>query len=224
MGRDGRAVVVSGEVAGAFSQIRRSSAALSTYFRRLLTPPLPGDGLLFVGIVEGVIGWGLSWLFGQYPAVAPFGLVNSIVLLWVVLTAGIVFVGVTYTAPTVRRNRVWVVWGVLNIAATAVNLAAVGGLLPADLVLYAYWHPWFVVLGVGYLATALVNRSSPQVRRRERVVYGVVGVVTLAVLAGSLGPLSAVVRRNVFLIGGALGLAPMAYDVLADAILIARRQ
>ncbi len=214
---------MASESASAVARVRRSSAVLSAYFRRLLTPPLPGDGLLFFGFAEGVLGWGLSWLFQQNPGLAPFGLVTSIVLLWVVLTAGIVFVGVTYTAPTVRRNRVWLVWGALNVAATAVNLLALAGVLPADVVVYAYWQPWFAVLGVGYLVTALYNWESPQIRRQERVVYALAGVAALGVLVASFGPFTGVVGE-VFLLGALLQLVPIGHDVVADAVLIARRQ
>ncbi|MFB6175831.1 MAG: hypothetical protein ABEI99_01555, partial [Halobaculum sp.] len=86
---------MSGENTGVFDRARRSGVALSRYFRRLLTPPLPGDGLLLFGFLEGVLGWGLSWLLSQYPGVTPIGLIPSIVFLWVVLTGGIIFVGVT---------------------------------------------------------------------------------------------------------------------------------
>lgn len=215
---------MAGETADEAGRLSRSRVALSLYFRRLLTPPLPGDGLLVFGFAEGVIGWGLSWVLSQNPGLAPFGLVPSIVLLWVVLTAGIVFFGVAYTAPTVRRNRVWVVWGGLNVAATAVNVAAVTGVVPSGLAQYAYWHPWLAVLGIGYVVTALYNRTSPQIRRRERIVYAVAGVTTLALLVGSLGPLRGFVTLNIFVIGGVLHLLPMGHDVLADAVLIARRQ
>lgn len=215
---------VASESATVLARARRSGVVLSAYFQRLLTPPLPGDGLLLFGFVEGVLGWGLSWLFVQYPVLAPLGTVPSIVLLWVFLTAGIVFVGVTYTAPTVRRNRVWLVWGSLNVAATAVNVVALAGLLPPDLVVYAYWQPWFVVLGVGYLATAFDNLASPQIRRQERVVYALAGVAALGALVAGLGPLTGAVVGNVFLIGAVLQLVPIGHDVLADAVLIARRQ
>ncbi|MFB6295836.1 MAG: hypothetical protein ABEH66_03225 [Halobacteriales archaeon] len=215
---------MSGEIAGVIDRAHRSGTALSLYFRRLLTPPLPGDGLLLFGFLEGVLGWGLSWLFARNPGLAPIGLIESIVLTWVLLTAGIIFVGVTYTAPTVRRNRVWLVWGGLNVAATAVNLAALAGTLPSDLLAYAYWHPWLAVMGVGYVVTALYNWESPQIRRQERLVYAATGVMTLGLLAASFGPLSGFVVGNVFLIGGVLQLFPIGHDVLADALLIARRQ
>lgn len=179
---------------------------------------------MLFGLLEGVVGWGLSWLFSQNPGLAPFGLVESVVLVWVVLTAGIIFVGVTYTAPTVRRNRVWVVWGMLNVAATAINLAALAGALPLELVTYAYWHPWLAVIGVGYLVTGLYNWNSPQIRRQERLVYAAGGLVTLGFLVASLGPLTGFVTRNIFVIGGVLQFVPIAHDVLADAVLIARQQ
>lgn len=215
---------MSGEVVSAVDRARRSGVALSLYFRRLLTPPLPGDGLLLFGFLEGVLGWGLSWLFSQHPGLAPIGLIPSIVLTWVVLTGGIIFVGVTYTAPTVRRNRVWLVWGGLNVAATAVNVAALAGTLPSGLLAYAYWHPWLAAMGLGYLVTGLYNWENPQIRQQERLVYTVTGLVTLGMLAASLGPLTGVVTANVFVLGGVIQLVPIGHDVLADAVLIARQQ
>jgi hypothetical protein len=215
---------MSSEVGKAVYRAHRSGVALLLYFRRLLSPPLPGDGLLLFGFLEGVLGWGLSWLFSQNPGLAPIGLIQSIVLTWILLTGGIIFVGVTYTAPTVRRNRVWLVWGGLNVAATAVNIAALAGALPAEFLRYGYWHPWLAVMGIGYLVTGLYNWQSPQIRRQERLVYIVTGLVTLGLLAASFGPLRGFVIVNIFVLGGALQLVPIGHDVLADAVLIARSQ
>ena len=212
------------EAAWTGDRLHRSGVALARYFRRLLTPPLPGDGLLLFGFLEGVLGWGLSWLFSANPGLAPIGVIPSIVVTWALLTGGIVFVGVTYTSPTVRRNRVWLVWGGLNVAATGVNVAALAGIVPPELVAYAYWHPWLAVIGIGYLVTALYNWDSPQIRHQERLVYAASGVVTLGVLAASFGPLTGFVAPNVFVIGAVVQLVPIGHDVLADAVLIARRQ
>ena len=215
---------MTGETTDWSGRLHRSRVALVLYFRRLLSPPLPGDGLLLFGFLEGVVGWGLSWAFSRDPSLAPFGLVQSIVGVWIVLTIGIVLFGVTYTTPTVRRNRVWLVWGGLNVAATLVNVAALIGTVPSGVVQYAYWHPWLAVIGIGYLITALYDWESPQVRRQERVVYAATGVVTLGLLAGSLGPLRAFVTLHIFAIGAAAHLVPIGHDVIADAVLIARRQ
>ncbi|QWC20330.1 hypothetical protein [Halorubrum sp. 2020YC2] len=215
---------MTGEKTDRPGRLRRSRVALTLYFRRLLSPPLPGDGLLLFGFLEGVVGWGLSWAFSRNPGLAPFGLVQSIVAVWIVLTAGIVFFGVTYTSPTVRRNRVWLIWGGLNVAATVVNVGALVGVVPPAVERYAYWHPWLAAIGIGYLITALYNWESPQIRQQERVVYAVTGVATLGLLAGSLGPLRAFVTLNIFAIGAVVHLVPIGHDVLADAALIARRQ
>ena len=213
---------MASESARRLSGTYQSGVILSRYFQRLLTPPLPGDGLLLFGFLEGVLGWGLSWVLSQNPGLAPIGLVQSIVFMWVLLTGGILFVGVTYTAPTVRRNRVWLVWGGLNLVATAINLAAVADVLPSRLLVYAYWHPWLAVMGLGYLATGLYNWESPQIRQQERLVYIASGLVTLGLLAASLGPLTGFVTANIFLLGGVIQLVPIGHDVLADAVLIAR--
>jgi hypothetical protein len=176
------------------------------------------------GFLEGVLGWGLSWLFSQNPGLAPIGVIPSIVFTWVALTCGIIFVGVTYTSPTVRRNRIWLVWGGLNVAATVVNLIAIAGLLPSRLVTFAYWHPWLAVMGIGYLVTGLYNWQNPQIRHQERYVYIATGLVTLGLLAASFGPLLGFVTTYIFLLGGVLQLVPIGHDVLSDAVLIARAQ
>jgi hypothetical protein len=206
-------------------------AVLSGYTRRLLSPPLPGDGLLVVGFVEGVIGWSLSWLLVSNPSLAPFGILESVVVLWIVLTAAIVAVGVVYTAPTVRRNRIWLVWAGLNASAVSINIATILGWFPgpllgeplvADFLGFGYWRPWFLVLGLGYLATALYNWSNPQLRKGERVVYALGGVACLAVLSPwpSLPPL---LGAELFLVGGLLHTIPMGFDVIADVVLIVRQ-
>ena len=205
-------------------RLRRSGAVLSQYVRRLLSPPMPGDGLLLVAFLAGVVGWGLSWLFARNPALAPLGPIRSIVAAWAVLTAGTILLAVAYAAPTVGRTRVWLVWAGLSVAATAVNLAALAELLPPGVALYGYWHPWFAVIGVGYLVTGLDDWGNPQLRRRERLVYAASGVATLGLLAAGIGPLSRVVLANLFVLGGAVQLVPIGFDVLADAVRIARRR
>lgn len=200
------------------------SAVLSAYIQRLLSPPLPGDGLLVVGFVEGVIGWSLSWLLASEPSLAPFGVLQSIVALWVVLTAAIVTVAVVYTAPTVRRNRIWLVWAGLNASAIGVNTAAIVGWFsdPLFLLGLGYWQPWFLALGIGYLATALYNWSNPQLRKGERAVYALAGIVCL-VLVSPWPSVVSLVGAKLFLIGGLLHVVPMGFDVAADIGLIFRR-
>jgi hypothetical protein len=209
---------------------------LSGYFRRLLTPPLPGDGLLIVGFFEGLVGWSLSWMLVSGRVQTPFGLLESIVLLWLVLTAGIVAVGVVYTAPTVRRNRIWLVWAGLNTSAAVVNIATVAGYFPgplADIDIvqeflgFGYWRPWFLALGLGYLATAAYNWENPQIRKGERVVYALTGVVCLVILSPWPGiPVfgqQVVFGESLFIVGALLHLVPMGFDVLADVTLILRQ-
>jgi len=207
-------------------------AVLSQYFRRLLSPPLPGDGLLAVGFVEGVVGWSLSYyIVTSRAAPLGLGLFEALVWLWVALTAAIVVVGVVFTAPTVRRNTIWVVWGVLNGLAVAVNVAAVAGWFPGPLAAipwsetllgFGYWRPWFLALGLGYVATALYDWENPQLRRSERVVYALGGVGCLAVLSPWVvetpGP-----GAQLFVLGGVVHVVPMGYDVAADVAVILRR-
>jgi hypothetical protein len=205
---------------------------ISGYTRRLLSPPLPGDGLLVVGAVEGIVGWSLSWLLvTENPSWAPFGFYENIVALWVVLIGILVAVGVGYTAPTVRRNRIWLVWAGLNVSAVGVNVAALTGWFPGpvadvpvlgDTLGAGYWQPWFLVLALGYLTTAAYNWSNPQIRKSERVVYALGGLTCLAVLSPWF-PVAELYPAKLFLVGGLLHVVPMAFDILADIVLILRR-
>jgi len=193
--------------------------------RRLLRPPLTGDGLLLVGFVEGAIGWPLSWVVAT-QGVAPFGLLTTIVVLWGVLTAAIVAVGLFATAPTVRRNDAWAVWGVLVLIATGMNVLGVlhvSGVvetLPGTLSRYAFWHPWLAAFGSGYLLIALLNREDRRIRRLERVGYALAGVVSLLVLAVAFsgGSNSALVLQYAFHVGGVLHLAPIGFDLAYDSL------
>jgi len=193
--------------------------------RRLLSRPLSGDGLLLVGFVEGLIGWPLSWVVVT-QGVAPFGLLTTVVVLWVLLTAAIVAVGWFATAPTVRRNDAWVVWGVLNLIATGVNVlgvlhvSGVAETLPGTLSQYAFFHPWLAVFGGGYLITALLNRDDRRIRRLERVGYALAGVASLLVLAVAFsgGANSALTLRYAFHVGAVLHLAPIGFDLAYDTL------
>ncbi len=194
--------------------------------RRLLRPPLTGNGLLLVGFLEGLVGWPLSWLVATRPGLSPFGLLETIVALWVVLTAAIVAVGWFTTTPGVRRTDAWAVWGVLNLIATGVNAlavaqqAGVAETLPSDLVQFAFWHPWLAVFGGGYLITALLNRGDRGVRRVERVVYAAAGVASLVVLAVAFaqGPASPLALQYPFHVGAVLHLAPIGFDLAYDSL------
>lgn len=199
----------------------RFPTALYRYFARLLTPPLSGDGFLLVGFFEGLVGWPLSQLFATRPSLAPFGLFGSIVGLWVLLTAVLVFVGLAYAAPTVRNNDIWIVWGVLNVVAVGVNVLALTGSLPADLQRFGYWHPWMAVFGGGYLVTGLSDWGDPRIRTPERLVYVAAGVASLGVLAVSFR--TAALLPYLFLVGGCLHLVPIGFDVGLDAVLLAGR-
>ncbi len=194
--------------------------------RRLLRPPLTGDGLLLVGFVEGLFGWPLSWLVASRSGFAPFGILGTIVALWVVLTAAIVAVGWFATARPVRRNDAWVVWGVLNVIATGVNvlgLLDVNGVvdtLPGTLSQFAFWHPWLAVFGGGYIITALLDRDDYRILPVERVGYALTGVASLLVLAFafSSGENSALALQYAFHVGAVLHLAPIGFDLAYDSL------
>jgi len=195
--------------------------------RRLLRPPLTGDGLLLVGFVEGVVGWPLSWLVAT-RGVTPAGLdpVATIVGLWAVLTAVIVAVGWTTTLPAVRQNNAWVVWGVLNLIATGVNVLGllawlgVAETMPAAFLQFAFWHPWLAVFGGGYLILALLDRDDRRITPVERVGYGLAGVASLLLLAGAFatGPNTLFVLEWGFQVGAVLHLAPMGFDLAYDTL------
>ncbi len=201
--------------------VEQKRPVLTGYVRRLLSPPLPGDGVLLVGFVAGTVGWPGSYVMARHPEFAPLGVIESIVALWTVLTVGVILIAALYTAPAVRRKRVWLVWGVLNVAALCTNLLGVSGGLPPVLTQYAFWHPWIAVFGVSYLVTAALNWGNPQLRVAERGVYAAAGVAALAALVGSVT--NPAVLSQLALIGGALHLLPMGFDIGADLVLILRR-
>lgn len=183
-----------------------------------------------IGLIAGCLGWTLSWYLATNPLLAPFGFARSVVVLWVVIIAGIVVTGAIYTAPTVRRNRIWLVWGALNASAVGINIAAIAGWFPgpvantpvvSTLLGLGWWRPWFLALGIGYLVTGFYNRSNPQIRKDERTIYVLSGVACLAVLSPWLsvelfGP-------RLFVVGGLLHVVPIGFDVFSDIALIIRQ-
>ena len=207
------------------SDVRATATTVVRRTRRLLRPPLTGDGLLLVGFVEGLVGWPLSWVVVT-QGVAPFGPLTTVVVLWGVLTAAIVAVGWFATAPTVRRNDVWTVWGVLILIATGANvlgvvhLSGVAETLPEALLQYAFFHPWLAAFGGGYLVTALLSREDRRLGRAERVGYGLAGVASLLVLAFAFSSRanSALTVQYVFHVGAVLYLAPIGFDLAYDTL------
>ena len=209
---------------------------LSGYFRRLLSPPLPGDGLLIVGFVEGLVGWSLSWMLVSGRVQPPFRLLFRSVLLWLGRTPGILAVGGASPAPSAPPPRLLLVPARLHTSAAAINVATVAGYFPGPLadvdivrefLGFGYWRPWFLALGLGYLATAAYNWENPQIRKGERVVYALTGVVCLVILSPWPGiPVvgqQVVFGESLFVVGALLHLVPMGFDVLSDVVLILRQ-
>lgn len=187
------------------------------FLKRLLTPPIPGEGVLFVGAITGLLGWSATIVIYQFPTAAVVGtLTTTLVGLWVLLTGVVVGAMLIYAAPTVRRATVWIVWAVLNFIATGVNVLALLRALPPQLLQYAFIHPWFAVLGAGYLTTAFANLGNPRLRRVERASYALGGVASLLTLAGLFS--GAIAVQTALVAGLCLHVLPMGFDILIDVL------
>ncbi|MFH5799486.1 hypothetical protein [Haladaptatus sp. CMAA 1911] len=165
--------------------------------------------LLYVAI-GGAVGW-----VGTYGVneVGPFSLeldIYFVVAIWaVLLLAGVLWVR---TAPTIRRANAWRIWVYLSGVALAVNAVAnTPRLVPnPDLFMllqeYAYYHPWFAVYAIGYVATARYEPESGLMGGTERTMYVVSGAFSLAFLVALLTVL--IPDEHVILAGGLLNVLP----------------
>lgn len=112
-----------------------------------------GSGLLALGSALLALGWGGTAALLRFPGSAPGNPIDLAVGLWLLIFGTIAAVALLACPSHVRFNRVTLAWTGLNSAAFAYTLAAVGGLLPAGLIQYAYWHVWVLVAVVGFAVT-----------------------------------------------------------------------
>lgn len=152
--------------------------------RTILKPPITGDGLLLIGSVTGVVGWPLSYLLSTgFISLDP---ILYIVLIWAVMFALVILSGIFYTAKHVRSENLWIIWGGLNIFALAVNVLAIADLIPDSLVIYAYWHPWLLSIGLGYAFTVILGWNDRRITTFGTGIFGLGSALSIAGLVWSL--------------------------------------
>ncbi|POG53765.1 hypothetical protein [Haloferax marisrubri] len=160
--------------------------------------------------VAGAVGWGGTYLVDELSTLSIAQDIYLVVVGWAVLLAAGALPRLT--TPVMRRTRAWRVWLVVSAVALAVNAVANTPSLVPDPALftlaqdYAYYHPWFAVYAVGYIATARYEPKSKLVGSAERTVYLASGALSLAVLVGlfALSPPD----EYVLLAGGLLNVVP----------------
>ncbi|MFB6117882.1 hypothetical protein [Halosegnis sp.] len=113
-------------------------------------------GLLGFGAALLTIGWGGTALLLRSSSVAPFDPIVTAVGGWLAVFALIAGIAVGLCPRWVWYNRVVATWVGLNAAAFGYTAAAAAGLLPADLVQYAFWHVWVLAAVVGFAVTGAV--------------------------------------------------------------------
>ena len=114
--------------------------------------------LLGLGAVMLAVGGALTEAVVSFSESLPVSPTVAAVGLWAVIGA----VALTQTPGYVRFSRPLLLWAVLDTLAFLVTGVALFGYLPAELVVYAYWHVWVLVAVVGFAATgALLERSGP---------------------------------------------------------------
>ena len=134
----------------------------------------------------GAVGWGGTYVVDTASTFSIALDIYLVVVMWVVLVA--VGALLARTPSTVRRAKAWRVWLYASAAALCLNAVANTPQLVPDPDLftllqdYAYYHPWFGVYAVGYVATARYEPRSGLVSETERAVYGLFGALSLAFL------------------------------------------
>ena len=164
---------------------------------------LSESGFLRAGAAAGLLGWGgtqlLAWT--DSPAAALFA-----TGLWAALMLGFVGLTVFHAAEAVRFSTPMLGWGVVNGTATALTVAALAGLLPATL---AVWAAWAGAAAVGYCWTGgLLVRAGDSERGRG---YLLTALVALAVLALGLWSFPTV-APVAFLVLAVVHAVPLAVD------------
>lgn len=160
--------------------------------------------------VAGAIGWGGTYAVDE---LSSFSLAQDIYLVvagWAVLVvAGAVWMRRT---TAIGRAKAWRIWLVASLVALGVNAVVnTPELVPdPDLFVflqdYAYYHPWFAVYAVGYVATARYEPKSRLVGDTERSLYTWSGILSFAFLV--LLFVVSIPDEYVILVGGFLNVLP----------------
>jgi hypothetical protein len=168
------------------------------------------DGLLALGGVVGLLGWGLTQFLAGRPGLAldAVGVEGTVVVVgfWAAATVAIVGVGLLAGARTVRYSPLLWLWVALVGGALALDAAVVFGLVTSpELARALLWTPWAVVLAIGYLVTGVVATH------RTRAAYLVGSLAAgLVLLAAVLFP--ATVPDWAFVATGVVHAVPLLVD------------
>ena len=162
-------------IAGSFFRPAVRSAVTPATLARFAPPTLGRvglDGFLALGALVGTVGWAGTALLTARPGLVGDPVLVSVVL-WAVLVAVMVGVGVFGTPDAVRFSRPMLVWGPVNALATLATLLALFGPLPEATPLVA----WGLAGLVGYAASAYWTAG---VQRRTYAVAAFFEAQTLA--------------------------------------------
>ncbi|PSP15602.1 hypothetical protein BRC62_06965 [Halobacteriales archaeon QH_10_67_13] len=126
-----------------------------------MTPDRQTELLLWTVAAAAGIGW---WVTTQRL------FVRQILGVW-----GLAFVAVVLTGVLVsglHRNRVWQAWGLVWAVGLGFNLVLFRrtpeALVRDQLVELGYLYPWFLLVGGGYLFTAVYDRGDEALTRLDR--------------------------------------------------------
>lgn len=165
---------------------------------------------LTLGAILGAVGWAVTQYVAWNPGVAleATGIegTTALVAFWAGATALLATVWVAATSRAVKFSPPMWLWVLLVAAALGVNAVAVLGVLPRSLLLYAFWHPWIVAFGVGFLATGILATH----RNRLAYLLGSLGAALLLLIAALFPEASA---DWIYLLTGVVHAGPL----LADA-------
>jgi hypothetical protein len=171
------------------------------------------NAFLAIGAVAGAIGWAGTALVDRRPTIAleTLGLdaLEAVVGLWILLTLGMVVLGLTVASRAVRLSPPLWLWSVLVAGAIAVDVAAVEGMIAREHLQYALWHPWLGVFAIGYGVTAAVATD------RNRPAYALASVAAAFALVLAF-VFTARIEHYAFTLLGALHVGPLLADAYAS--------
>ncbi len=137
-----------------------------------MTPDRQTELLLWTVAAAAGIGW---WVTTKRV------FVREILGVW-----GLAFVVVVLTGVLVsglHRNHVWQVWGLVWAVGLGLNLVLFRrtpqALVREPLVELGYLYPWFLLLGGGYLFTAVYDRGNAALTVTDRAVALGAGIASL---------------------------------------------
>lgn len=141
-----------------------------------MTPDRQTELLLWTVAAAAGIGW---WVTTERV------FVRQILGAWGLASVAVVLTGVLVSG--LHRNRVWQAWGLLSAVGLGLNLVLFRrtpeALVRDQLVELGYLYPWFLLLGGGYLFTAVYDRGDEALTVTDRAIAVAGGVAALGLFA-----------------------------------------